>query len=282
MHASRFGWVATCVLFAVTVGCSGPRVSGYPLGPGAHPDPLALVGTWRVEAAGEEPGAVLQIGREFTLWRHCGYFFGGWRANRDGLFLTYVSSSADACFPNTGPDPTKGWWVRVTKFSVAGETRELLDADGVKVARLLPEGSVGPDLVAHEPEPAPLNEVRLRQELRPVAPLPSGLSAADHAMLIGRWVPTSDPRASRHETPYLQLSADGSWSSSDGCNGGMGAWLSGPNGDVLAVGGFSTLIGCNNLNVDGWLTQASKAGFDGSVLVLLDADGHRTGRLRRA
>lgn len=103
----RYRWIAGFVVLASLVAaCSGPHARGpssaspsasAPLpAPGASSapanrepvDPLALVGSWHVEAAGEEPGAILQLGAEFRLWRRCGDIFGGWRANRDGLFVT--------------------------------------------------------------------------------------------------------------------------------------------------------------------------------------------------
>jgi hypothetical protein len=51
---------------------------------------------------------------------------------------------------------------------------------------------------------------------------------------------------------------------------------------LLTVAGPTTAMGCDGAQVGSWIASAARAGFDGDVLVLVDADGHETGRLRRA
>jgi hypothetical protein len=80
----------------------------------------------------------------------------------------------------------------------------------------------------------------------------------------------------------LDLRVDGTWTSSDGCNGTDGRWTTGDGGRVLATMGATTQAGCSNVNVAGKLFTASRAAFDGTVLVLLDASGAETGRLVKA
>jgi hypothetical protein len=46
------------------------------------------------------------------------------------------------------------------------------------------------------------------------------------------------------------------------------------------VSGPSTLIGCDNVPVGGWMTRARRAGLDGRTLVLLDAQGNPISRLQ--
>ena len=78
----------------------------------------------------------------------------------------------------------------------------------------------------------------------------------------------------RPKVPFLELDAEGSWTSSDGCNGSMGRWTAGDDGRVLATSGASTLIGCHNVPVDQRWVTAARAGFDGAALVLLDREGN--------
>jgi hypothetical protein len=53
-------------------------------------------------------------------------------------------------------------------------------------------------------------------------------------------------------------------------------------GPVLATAGGTTQAGCSNVNVAATFFTASRAAFDGTVLVLLDANGAETGRLVKA
>jgi hypothetical protein len=121
----------------------------------------------------------------------------------------------------------------------------------------------------------------IERAFAPGAPLPPELVPVGADALVGRWVP-ADGSAGRPEPPHVELAADGTWRGSDGCNADGGRWVAGPEGAVLAVGGVSTEIGCDNIPVGGWLAGASRAGMDGDVLVLLDAAGNEIGRLRHA
>jgi hypothetical protein len=94
-------------------------------------------------------------------------------------------------------------------------------------------------------------------------------------------VPTGADAVQRPQVPFLKLAGDGSWTSSDGCNGSMGRWTSGDDGRVLATGSVKTAIGCHNVLIDEWWFRAARAGFDGATLVLLDADGGELARLTR-
>jgi heat shock protein HslJ len=114
------------------------------------------------------------------------------------------------------------------------------------------------------------------------ARVPTGLQPADHSSLVGRWVPLPGDDVQRPEQPMLDLRADGTWTSSDGCNGTLGRWTTGDGGRVLATAGGTTQMGCTNVNVAATFYTASRAAFDGTVLVLLDASGTETGRLVKA
>ena len=113
------------------------------------------------------------------------------------------------------------------------------------------------------------------------APVPTGLLPADRTSLVGRWLPPADD-VQRPQQPMLELRADGTWTSSDGCNSMGGRWIGGDGGRVLATAGFASLVGCANGSVAVNFFTASRAAFDGTVLVLLDASGTETGRLVKA
>lgn len=80
-------------------------------------------------------------------------------------------------------------------------------------------------------------------------------------------------------TPGLELKADQSVTGTDGCNRLVGTWSL--NGDTIEFGTFaSTLMACEG--VDTWLSQASTATVDGSVMTVQDSDGAEIGTLDRA
>jgi heat shock protein HslJ len=85
----------------------------------------------------------------------------------------------------------------------------------------------------------------------------------------------------QHTPAGATLHDDGTYSASDGCNGTTGRWEADADG-LVATGGSSTLIGCDNVDVAHWLSTATTAGFDGATLVLVDKDGHELGRLAHA
>jgi hypothetical protein len=245
-------------------------------------DPVGLVGSWTLaELADGSSDSVIQLALpEVRVWHDCGILSGGWRANEYGQFVAYIAGYSGDC--GGAAVTTPDWLSRATSYGVDGEARVLLDAQDQVVARLLPGATPtpGPDMVPELAEP-PVVTDEVRSALAPAAPLPDDLAPADADTLTVRWVP-ADGSSSSTETPYVELAADGSWQGSDGCNGQVGRWVSGPDGALLAVAGGSTLIGCDNVPVGSWLSETSRAGFDGDVLVLLDAQGGELGRLQRA
>jgi hypothetical protein len=141
--------------------------------------------------------------------------------------------------------------------------------------------TAGPDLLASLADPPTVTAADRRAFPDP-APVPTGLQPAHRTSLLGRWLPLPADDVQRPQQPMLELQADGTWTSSDGCNGSGGRWTAGDAGRVLAAAGFTNLIGCTNVNVAGDLIGAARAAFDGTVLVLLDANGTETGRLVKA
>lgn len=79
----------------------------------------------------------------------------------------------------------------------------------------------------------------------------------------------------------MEFLADGDWESSDGCNRGGGRYVVGDGGLLLGVSGATTLVGCDNRSLGGWVAGAFRAGLSGTRLVLLDAAGTELGRLER-
>jgi hypothetical protein len=259
-----------------------PAAPGGAAAPAATPvDPLALVGSWRVtDASGEEQAAVLRLARDLSLWRQCGWLMGAWRASPEGLFVAHVSGGSGDC-ASGGSDLTPEWMRAATRYRVETDARVLLDERGDVVARLLPGGrpTPGPDIASSAAEP-PVVTDDLRKQLAPAAALPRGLEPAEKARLVGRWVPVDGAVGGVPQAPHVLLTSEGDWSGSDGCNAQGGRWTAGAGGSLLAVAGPQTLVGCAGANVGGWLSGASRAGFDGAVLVLLDSAGQELGRLK--
>lgn len=249
-------------------------------GAGHEHDPLALIGLWHLDGVDEEAGAILRLDTgELTLWRTCAVIGASWRANTEGLFVPSPPWSAGDCGPGPGDVPT--WLLRIAGFRTDGDQPVLLDAAGETVVRLLPgqRPSVPPDTVSQDSAEPPVVTDEDRDAFRPAAPLPQGLVPADAGTLIGRWI--AEDSHNTIDPPYVQFKADLEWVGSDGCNTLGGRWVAGPDGAFLATSGGSNLMGCDNIEVDEWLTRASRAGFEGRVLVLVDADGRTTGRLFR-
>lgn len=272
----------------LAAGCAAEDPAEQPSGPESagevvtETDPVGLIGSWTLTGLADQSGDTairLALG-DVRVWRDCGVLSGTWRANEYGQFVAYIGGYSGDC--GSAPVTTPEWLSRATSYDVDGEARLLLDAQGQPVARLEPGAAPAPgsDMAPELAAPPEVTD-EVRRALAPAAPLPAGLTPADASTLTGRWVP-DDAALRGMENPYLELAADGSWQGSDGCNGQAGRWVAGPDGALLAAVGASTMIGCNNVPVGGWLAGASRAGFDGDVLVLLDAQGGELGRLQPA
>jgi hypothetical protein len=272
----------------VLAGCAAtdppaPAQSSTPAPPVASADPAGLIGLWTLVGSSDDPGGLVRIDEHsVSVFRHCAVIRAQWEAGVTGLFVAYtsgyqVSERGRGCRPDTSaPD----WTTRATAFRAEGADRVLLDQDGRILVRLTPGGKPKAviDLAPADREP-PVVTDEIRRSLSRKPDLPAGLAPAGPALLAGRWVPAAGA------TPggaHVELSADGSWTGSDGCNRQAGRWVGDTAGTVLAVAGAQTQIGCENVAVPAWFDEARAAGFDGDVLVLLDADGRETGRLKRA
>jgi hypothetical protein len=233
-------------------------------------DPLALLGVWAVTETGQPGEPKLRLNtRELRVVQDCGDLMGEWRANAAGQIIADVNASTDGCEVGA-----PAWLAAAAGFRVSGDA-VLLDANGKTLARLtpLPDSAV-PDILVEGPEAVDA----FRGWANP-APLPAGITPATGQSLVGLWL-TPSGQGGRPAAPSLRFKPDGRWEGSDGCNGLGGRWSAGPDGLVMATGGPSTLIGCDNDNTPALIQEARRAGFDGGQLVLFNAGGIELARFR--
>lgn len=267
-------------------GSTSPTVTAPPSTSTAPQDPTALVGSWLVtQAAGAEPGTVLRLGEDLSLWQSCGYLMGSWRASTTSLFSASLVGGDGGCFGAGVRRPTPAWLAAATRFDVSGDGAVLLDSSGRTVARLSPGGrpTPGSNLLPSLADP-PVLTPQLRKVLAAPLPLPPTAMPATRQQLLGRWVTTQERPSSglSHDVvPGITFSDDGSYAATDGCNGTEGRWAADDSGSLLVSGGFSTAIGCDNVDVALFAGRAAWATLDDGVLVLIGPDGAETGRLRR-
>jgi hypothetical protein len=240
---------------------------------------IGLVNLWRVSgAAGEEDPAWLRLDAgEFQLWRDCGMIVGSWRAS-DTLFLAAPFGGMGECVMTEMPRIP--WLESAVGYDVSPDGYELVDASGSVVASLSIDGAPEPiptaaDFFAKAPE---ITDA-VRASFTAAAALPAGLSPATAGAIAGKWTPSALVVST---DPHVVFHPDGTWTGSDGCNGGGGRWALGASGEFMATSGPSTLIGCEGAPVPSWVAQASSAGIDADGrLLLFDAAGAEVGSLER-
>jgi hypothetical protein len=237
----------------------------------------ALIGLWRVsDAEGETADTWLRLASDdATLWRPCGFIMGSWSAVAGELVAGFFAAHEDCV---TGKEmPKVDWLADAVTYERDGDGWVLRDTNGGVVARLGIDGAPPPHRHS-SPENVEPPEVTSDADARVAAvALPAGLTPADETDLLGRWVPT--PAAPND--PYLEVTSDGGWSGSDGCNGGEGRWSVPHPGVLVATGGPMTLAWCEGSGAPTSFGQARAAGFDGDELVLIDHRGDEIGRLVR-
>ncbi len=245
---------------------------------GAESAAIGLVNIWRVSGAeGETTDTWLRLDApEFQLWRDCGMIQGSWGAS-ESLFLASTDAASGECV--TGATlPRVAWLESVTGYRAQGAGWELNDANGAVVATLTIDGK--PDAIPTAAEfytEPPVITDAMREELRQPAALPEGSSPATPENLVGRWLPVAISGAT---DPHVLFAADGTWTGSDGCNGGQGRWGADGAGGLLTTSGASTLMACDGAPVPFWVAEARLASVDGGVLRLLDAGGSELGELK--
>lgn len=283
-------FVLPVVALLLLAGCAGqapgnrepnpdaPPITGQPVA--GESAALGLVNLWRVTgAAGEEDPAWLRLdAQEFQLWRACGMVMGSWRAT-DTLFLGSVHGSSGEC-ATTNAMPQIDWLDDVTGFAATADGYDLTGENGEVIASLSIDGAPEPIETAAEfyTRPPEITE-DVRAEFRAAATLPAEVTPATPDGLAGKWVPVAYAVST---DPHVVFDSDGTWTGSDGCNGGSGRWAVGASGEFLATSGPSTLIYCEGAPVPSWVAQATSAGVNADGwLLLFDASGTEIGRLSR-
>jgi hypothetical protein len=268
-------------IVTATAGCSSSSDAGRQTASnGGQIDPLSLVGSWQVTAAGERPGTALILGDELTLFRHCGALMGSWAADPSGAFVGESFGGSGSCFTGSHPDMDVAWLRAAVGYRIHGADRLLLDDSGKVVARLAPGAhpTAGPDMASSFASP-PVLTPALEQRFAAAAPVPHSLRPADPVNILGRWRPIGSNAGSPQA--FVEFDENGNWSGSDGCNGAGGRYAISRAGEMIAINGNSTLIGCDNSPLPLWITKARRVGIEDRQLVLLDVRGHILGRLTR-
>jgi hypothetical protein len=293
-HRQRRAWrtglvMATIVVVAAAITVPTVLVSrsstpqqvatSPPPAPSAHTDPLALVGRWKLAAAGEKPGTSLILGDGLSLFRPCGMLEGAWRADDGGLFVGGINSGDSSCF-HSKQGAAAPWLASAVGYRSEGPDRVLINAAGQVVAVLSPGARprTGPNDSTSDTA-APKLTASLKAALASPAALPPGLRPATLGAIGGRWI-AGGPELG-NAAGYVQFNQGGTWVGSDGCNGYGGRLAVGDDGEILTTSSGTTDVGCNVSPAPRWVENARRAGFDGSVLVLLDAQGKVLGRLVR-
>jgi hypothetical protein len=239
---------------------------------------IGLVNLWRVtDAAGEAEETWLRLdANEFQFWRDCGMIMGSWRGT-DSLFLASANSASGECA--TDAIPAVDWLESATSFAEAGGGYELRGSGGEVVASLTIDGAPEPIETAAEfyTQPPEITD-EVRAQFSVPEPLGAEFEPATADALEGKWVPAEKTPTD----PHVVFSTDGTWTGSDGCNGGSGRWAVAESGEFLATSGPSTLMWCEGAPVPSWVAQASAAGMDADGLLhLFDASGTELGVLGR-
>ncbi|WP_165066604.1 META domain-containing protein [Marisediminicola senii] len=93
---------------------------------------------------------------------------------------------------------------------------------------------------------------------------------------VGYWAESLTPTS-----PYLSLSADRTFTGSDGCNELFGTWSTGDDDELTVFSDVGTTMrACDN--VDQWLGRLATARVMSGVMTLQDADGTVIGQLMGA
>ena len=238
-----------------------------------YPDPVGLVNLWHVEGVGADDVWLRLADRELTVWAECGIAGGAWRA-ATALFVADVQQGYGSAGCMSDPAAELDWLYAATSFE-AGETPEtwnLLDTDGDVVATLRVDGA--------PPASEDLSDDYL---LPPVVTQATRDSFGSGSYLVaqsdfrnqieGRWTAS---------TAFVEFSADGSWTGSDGCNAATGRWVR-DDTHFLATSGASTLMGCDSVAVPTWVATAAFATIsgDGDMLEFVGPDGAHLGTVAR-
>ena len=259
--------ITAAAIAIVVSGCTpAPVAEPAPTARPAAPASLAtdISGDWTVtDLADESTVSVTFDGAEWSTTYPCGKAAGFW-VTAGSVFLAQLGSFDQSCLVDGGF--TVRWADLAVAFAQTATGWELLDANNAPVATLSNRQPV-----SRVPE--------WPQLVQPFAEQVTALSTTlSLDKLTGRWIPlVDDPGRS-----FVEFS-ETTWGSTDGCNESGGKWSDLGDGYILTMGyPYITQVGCENIPVEGWVSSARTAGFDGDILVLFDADGSELGSLTRA
>lgn len=238
-----------------------------------------LFGMWRVDAGGEGPDTWLRLAGSASavLWRDCGVLDASWAVGPTA-FVAFVYGWSGTCGDAAAP-PAAPWLDAAVAYRADGDGWQLLDATGAVTATLRHDGAPAPrpDVADDEARP-PVVDDAARQWVSDPAPVPAGPVPATRDAVLGRWVPSGSPVPN---DPFVQLSDDGTWTASDGCNRVVGRWAVDAGGRIVVVGGAATAMGCDGAPLPGLLVTARRAAVSGGDLLLFDGEGAQVARLTR-
>ena len=206
--------------------------------PSVHPG--ALVGTWTVDETFDGPEQPFVSFVQDNTWSAsdgCNRVQGTWELGDDGSLTT-----------TSGPQTLMACEGAQLPLAVSMASRVELDGeDGIILYST--DGSTTTTLVrSTDPNVGP------------------------EGLPIGYWVEERTP-----ESPFLSISADGTFSGNDGCNVIRGSWEAVDDSAVQFSDIATTLMACEG--VDQWLSQASLVRVRAGVLTVQDADGVVLGQL---
>jgi len=216
---------------------------------------------------------------ELLLFEPCGVYSGGWRAQQ-GRFVTEISGGiGGSCdFERR----LSHWLYDVTGYAASADGAfDLVDSGGQVIASLSPTKRHAPQSANYVDEmtTAPTITDETRATFEAPAPLPP---EAKPTVPSGRWLPvqrTGDTDTFLSFVEPADAALNGTWSGSDGCNGGSGRWFYGPDGLFAATAGPTTLVGCEGSNAPTWMWGAARVGMVGDELTFYDRDGEKLGSL---
>lgn len=290
MRAHALAAMGALSIALVLAGCSAERESPPPsliassatasnsVSPSEASEPaVALIGLWKVQAEGESDSTwVVFTAGGFTVERDRRLIDGSW-ATGDDQVLAMVSS-----WQGGSQNRYVRWLTSAHSFRRAGSSRLLLAEDGHVLATLAPT-TKAPNPIGALPElmdPPTLSPTGSDALSRPT-PAPSPGTSLDTAGVVGSW--QAGTVEGQYSIPLLTLRRDGTYLTSDGCNGTGGRWRLISDNRILTTIGGSAGVGCAIVvDVPTWFAHTRTIGISGDRLTLYDHAGTALGSLDRA
>ncbi len=247
----------------------------------------ALLGEWDVDSTLDAwDGALTVEGTRATLERSCGTDFLDWAGHPDGLLLLhliYDGRIGELLEQVPGhpceytPEVADAWPMTTAGFRVDDDHHiTLTDRSGGMVAELTRTSPVTP----------------ATRRAPTVAPLPDGIVPATRELLAGKWYLAGG--GTGPEAIWMTWLQEGRRTPGDlGCEEPYYKWVGSPLGGLLDNPGDPQVGPCMPFSIDPERpsptppprveppTGFARAGLDGDVLILFDAEGAELARLTR-